>query len=218
MSFISLPISAAQQQTIISNANIAVSRFAKTYTDKLGLKRFFTKEDLEDIVGNTIYKACRSFNCFNPAKAKLSTWVSRIAVNCVISAFEYKAKRIPISNALFTENKENGDEFSADEFCDGRKGFCPEVWDMLSEYDADKELNQKEFEYLVRKEISKLSEKNQHFEHMLEEGETPKTMAASEGCTPDAAAKRIWVIRQTLKDPISDIADEFGFSMRKVAC
>ena len=54
MSIISLPISAAQQQTIISNANIAVSRFAKTYTDKLGLKRFFTKEDLEDIVGNTI--------------------------------------------------------------------------------------------------------------------------------------------------------------------
>ena len=218
MSYSSRSISAEQQNTIISNANIAVARFAKSYADKLGLKRFFTKEDLEDIAGNTIYKACRSFDCFDPSKAKLSTWVSRIAINCVISAVEYKAKRLPISNALYDENSENGDEFSADEFCDSRKGFNPEVWGLLSEYEADKEINRKEFEYSVRKEVSKLSEKNQRFERMLEEGDAPRDMALAEGCSADAAAKRVWVIRQTLREPLSEIADEFGISRRKVAC
>ena len=211
-------ISAAQQQSIIDNANFAAARFAKSYTDKLGLRNLFTREDIEDIAGTTICKACRSFGGFNPAKAKLSTWVSKIAANCVIDAVDYKITRRPISGELFVENRESGDEFEADEFCDVRKGFNPEVRDLLSEYDADREVNRKEFESLVRAEISKLSDKNQRFERMLEEGDTPKTMALVEGCTADAAAKRVWVIRQTLKEPVSGIADEFGISSRKLAC
>jgi len=217
MSYVTLPISTAQQQTIINNANIAVARFAKSYADKLGLKRLFTKEDIEDIVGNTLYKACRSFGCYNPAKAKLSTWVSRIAVNCVISAVDYKMKRIPISYDMYVEKSESGDEFGVDEFCDERCGFNADVWDMLSEYEADRQLNEKEFEACVRAQCEKLSEKNQRFERWLEDGMTPKDMAAQEGCTADAAAKRVWVIRQALKEPISEIADEFGFSCRKLA-
>ena len=84
--------------------------------------------------------------------------------------------------------------------------------------EADKEINRKEFEYSVRKEVSKLSEKNQRFERMLEEGDAPRDMALAEGCSADAAAKRVWVIRQTLREPLSEIADEFGISRRKVAC
>ena len=217
MSYSSRFMSAEQQGSIINNAKIAVTRFAKSYTGRHGLKHFFTKEDLEDIAGNAIYKACRSFECFDPSKAKLSTWVSRIALNCAISAAEYKAKRIPISNELYAENSESGDEFSVDEFCDSRKGFNPEVWDLLSEFEADKEINRKEFEYSVRKEVSKLSEKNQRFEYMLEAGDSPKDMVLSEGCSANAAAKRVWVIRQALQKPLSKIADEFGISTKKVA-
>ena len=211
-------ISAAQQQAIIDNANIAAARFAKSYTDKLGIRNLFTREDIEDIAGTTICKACRSFGCYNPARGKLSTWVSSIASNCVIDAVDYKIKHLPISGELFAENRESGDEYCADEYCDERKGFTPKVWDLLSEYEADKELNQQEFERCVRAEISKLSEKNQRFERMLEKGETPKTMALVEDCTADAAAKRVWVIRQTLKQPVAEIADEFGISSKKVAC
>lgn len=211
-------ISAAQQQSIIDNANYATARFAKYYTEKHGFRNLFTKEDIEDIAGTTICKACRSFGCFNPAKAKLSTWVSTIAANCVKDAIDYKIKHLPLSDELFVENRESGDEFEADEFCDGRKGFNPKVWDLISENDADREVNRKEFESRVREEISKLSEKNQRFERMLEEGDSPKTMALAEGCTADAASKRIWIIRQTLKEPVSVIADEFGLSNRKLAC
>ena len=208
MSYYSHHISAEQQNTIINNANISVAKFAKSYADKHGLKRFFTKEDIEDIAGNTIYKACRSFDCYDPSRAKLSTWVSRIAANCVISAVEYKAKRLPISNALYVENAENGNEFSVDEFCDKRKGFSTEICGLFSEYEADKEINRKEFDYCFRKEVSKLSEKNQRFERMLEEGYTPKDMALAEGCSANAAAKRVWVIRQTLREPISKLASQ----------
>lgn len=211
-------ISAAQQQSIIDSANFAAAKFAKSYTDKIGFRNLFTKEDIEDIAGTTISKACRSFGRFNPAKAKLSTWVYTIAANCVIDAATYKIRRRPLTGELFVENHENGDEFEADECCDARKGFNPMVWDLISEYDADREINREEFESLVRAEISKLGDKNQRFARLLEEGHTPKTMALVEGCTADAAAKRVWVIRQTLKEPVSGIAEEFGISNRKLAC
>ena len=211
-------ISDAQQRTIIDNANIAVARFAKSYADKLGFKRLFTKEDIEDIAGNVICKAWRSFASYDPEKAKLSTWVSRIAVNCVIDAVDYKIKHRPISHELFVENTENGEEFNAYEVCDERSGFNPEVRDLLYEHDAESDLASKELEDRFREEQAKLSAKNQRFLIWFEEGYAPKDMAAMEGCTPNAAAKRMFVIRQALKESLEDIAEDFGISLKKYAC
>jgi RNA polymerase sigma factor (sigma-70 family) len=217
VSIVTPTITRAQQHIIIDNANIAVARIAKCYTAKRGLINLFTKEDIEDIACNTICKAWRSFASFNPDKAQLSTWVSRIAVNCVIDAVDYKIKHLPISGELFEKDPKSGEETGEEEYCDKRKGFNPEVRDMLSEYDAEKELSQKEFETCVKEECSKLSEKNQRFERWLEEGYTPKEMAAMEGCTADAAAKRLWFIRKTLKKSIGEVAKEFGIYSGKLA-
>ena len=218
MSYSSSKMSYNQQETIIRNAEAAVAKFAKSYADKHGRKNFFSKEELEDIAYSAIFKACRSFSSYDPAKSKLGTWVGRIAVNCAISAVDYKMKRIPFSYPLEVEALESGDEFSAGDYCDESKGFNPEVWALLSEYEADRDINREEFESGVRREISKLSEKNQRFVRMLEEGDSPKDMAIAEGCSADAASKRLWVIRQTLKEPLSKISDEFGISYWKVAC
>ena len=49
---LSRTISAAEQQKIISSAHVAVSVFVYSYTNKLGNRRFFTKEDIEDIAGD----------------------------------------------------------------------------------------------------------------------------------------------------------------------
>jgi len=89
---------------------------------------------------------------------------------------------------------------------------------LFSENEADRDLEIKEFESSIRKQTGKLSEKNQRFELLLEEGYAPKDMAAVENCTPDAAGKRIWVIRQTLREPVQEIAEEFGISFKKYAC
>jgi len=217
MSYSTRPLSAKEQNAIITNANFAVARFAQAYADRQRMKMFFTKEDIEDIAGNTIYKACRSFNSYDPNKGALSTWVSHIAASCVITAFVYKLKRIPISYALTVEN-EDGDKYDLDEVCDSRKGFNQKMSELFSEFEADRNLDIKEFEDSVRKQTRKLSEKNQRFELLLEEGYAPKDMAAVENCTPDAAGKRVWVIRQTLREPVQKIADEFGVSFKKYAC
>ena len=65
---------------------------------------------------------------------------------------------------------------------------------------------------------SKLSDKNQRFLTMLEEGYEPRDMAEREGCTPNAAAKRIHDIRKALKAAIAEIAREFDVFSEKLAC
>ena len=67
--------------------------------------------------------------------------------------------------------------------------------------------------------VGKLSDKNQKFFSMLVEEElTPKEMAEREGCTANAASKRIWDIRQALKAAIAETAREFGLFFGKIAC
>lgn len=41
--------------------------------------------EAEDVVAEAYLNAARSFSSFNPARAKFSTWVVRIASNCMVS-------------------------------------------------------------------------------------------------------------------------------------
>lgn len=211
------PISDAQQKVIFAIAPKAVASCAKSYASKHGLGRFFTKEELEDITGEVYYKACRSFGTFNPSKSALPTWVWTIAFRCVLNAVDYKVKRLPISCEMYEENDHNGDEYSAEEYCDVRKGFNSDITAKFSEYEADRELFERDFREQLQKEVSKLSEKNQRYVSMLEDGLTRVEMAEVEGCSADAAAKRVWVIRQTLGEPVAEIAAECGISCTRLA-
>lgn len=209
---LSRTISAAEQQKIISSAHVAVSVFVYSYTNKLGNRRFFTKEDIEDIAGDVIYKACRSYDRYDSEKSSLKTWISHIAFNCVKDAIDYRMKRIGLSEPMYSENSKD-DEYNIVDTPDPKKGFNSSVWDLVSEYSADKDINRKEFEEEVMGKVSKLSDKNKKFFSMLvDEKLTPKDMAKREGCTANAAAKRIWDIRHALKTAIAETAREFGLS------
>ena len=209
---LSRTISAAEQQKIISSAHVAVSVFVYSYTNKLGNRRFFTKEDIEDIAGDVIYKACRSYDRYDSEKSSLKTWISHIAFNCVKDAIDYRMKRIGLSEPMYSENSKD-DEYNIVDTPDPKKGFNSSVWDLVSEYSADKDINRKEFEEEVMGKVGKLSDKNQKFFSMLvDEKLTPKDMAKREGCTANAAAKRIWDIRHALKTAIAETAREFGLS------
>ena len=209
---LSRTISAAEQQKIISSAHVAVSVFVYSYTNKLGNRRFFTKEDIEDIAGDVIYKACRSYDRYDSEKSSLKTWISHIAFNCVKDATDYRMKRIGLSEPMYSENSKD-DEYNIVDTPDPKKGFNSSVWDLVSEYSADKDINRKEFEEEVMGKVSKLSDKNKKFFSMLvDEKLTPKDMAKREGCTANAAAKRIWDIRHALKTAIAETAREFGLS------
>ena len=209
-------ISIAEQQTIMSSANTAVAVLCSSISNKLGNKLFFSKEDIEDIAGEVIYRACRSYDGFDCEKSSLKTWVSRIALNCVKDALDYRMKRIELSKSM--ESPKDDDEYNKAETVDRKKGFNTSIWDMVSEYSADKDINQKEFEEEVMSEVGKLSDKNQKFFSMhYDEELTPKEMAEREGCTANAASKRILDIRKALKEAIKDTAEEFGFFIEKMA-
>ena len=45
--------------------------------------RMGAADDAEDVVAEAYLKAARSFGRFDPSRAKFSTWVVRIAVNCM---------------------------------------------------------------------------------------------------------------------------------------
>ena len=216
---LSRSLSAAEQRAIISTANVAVSVHANSITAKLPNKYFFTNEDIEDMAGEVIYRACRSFDRFDSEKSSLKTWVSRIALNCVKDALDYRIKRIGLSEPIFSESSKDDDEYNKVETSEFKKGFDTSVWDLVSEYSADKDINRNEFEETVMGEVGKLSDKNQKFFSMLVDEElTPREMAEREGCTANAAAKRIWDIRHALKTSIAETAREFGLFFGKIAC
>ena len=207
-------LSPAVQHSIINAANISVSRYAKAFCDKIGNKHFFSPEDLEDIAGTTVYKACRSFETYTSEKGKISTWISQIAFNALKDAIDYKMKRLAISCPMFTESQDTRDEYSEDEFFEESN---PDEKAVYYEYSADVEVNRKDFELRVNHEISKLSAKNQKYASLLIDGYTPKEMAAIEGCTANAAAKRIWSIRQTLKETLLQVSIEFDVYCDRLA-
>ena len=212
-------LSAVEQRAIISSANIAVSVHVNSFTAKLPNKYFFTNEDIEDIAGEVIFRACRSYDRFDSDKSSLKTWVSSIALNCVKDALGYRMKRIGLSEPMNSESSKDNDEYNKVETSDPKKGFDTSVWNLVSEYSADKDINQKEFEEEVMGKVDKLSDKNQKFFSMLFEEElAPKEMAEREGCTANAAAKRIWDIRHSLKAAIAETAREFGLFFGKIAC
>ena len=186
----------SEQKNILSSAKTSVEFCVSNYADKTGLKHVFTTEDIEDIVCDTVYKACRSFASFDENKAKLSTWVNRIAVNCVRDAIDYRMKRRNISCELIEENSESGEEFGLNEvYCESLEEHF-EGWARVSEDAADKELLRKDFEAYVSSSLSGMSERDRKFLEWMKLGYTAKEMAAMDGCSTNAASKRMWSIRQ----------------------
>lgn len=198
MSF-SFSLSAAQQHQLIATANAAVVRFVTIFSDKIRNKHFFTREDIEDIAGNVIMKAWRSIDGYDPEKAKLSSWVYRIAVNCVKDAVDYKMKRLSISGSMFISSNDEGDECNADEYI-----LDPAVLDSMCDNSADDRVLQSDLKGRISQTVSKMSDKRQRVAHMLTVGYTPKEMAAVEGSTPTAMAKCVWDIRQALKVALTE--------------
>lgn len=211
------PLSVAEQQTITSTAKIAVSHFIYQLFGKNGMKSFFTQTETEDIVGDTIYKACRSIDGFDPEKGKLSTWIYQIAFRCVLDAYNYKMKRVNISCPMTAISQEDGDEYNASETSKKKSGLCLEMNELLSRNEADTDINFKEFENRIQKKVGKLSDINQRFfEYFAEMGLAPREIAALEGCTPNAAAKRVHDIRQCLKPSLANLAHIYDIHFGKI--
>ena len=212
-------LSAAEQRAIISASNIAVRRIVKWLVGKAGLSEgFFREEELEDISGETLAHACRSLDTYDSEQSKLTTWVSRIALNCVKDALNYKMKRLDISYSYYSENSDDGDEFDSTEVADEHTAFYPELYSKMNEYNPETVVCRREFEEEVYGHVGRLSEKSQRYTHLLVEGYTPKEMASLEGSNANAAAKRVFDIRKALKAGLAELAREFEVYGINLAC
>lgn len=192
-------LSAAEQQTLLTAARFAVVRFACYFTDKTGHKSFFTKEDIEDLVQDAALKAWRSLESYNPDRAKLSTWVTRIAVNCVKDSIDYKMKRLGISESMYTRYRGDDKEVDATEVYDCKCDLAPEIQCATYSFIADAEIERKELEQGILREARKLGDRNERVVRLLLEEYTPKEIAEVDGCTPTAAATRVCRIRHALR-------------------
>ena len=213
------PTHASLPEALMTAAEFSVAKYANYWAVKLNNPRFFSPEDREDLVGTALLKAWGSIDRFNPAIAKFQTWVDSIVRNCVKDRVDYKLKRADISRewkGLPAWNSD--DDVLGDEFCDRKKGFNPDMVELLSVDAADKETDREEFEACVLERIARLDGKDRLFLRALMEGDKPKDMALRFGCSANAAAIRVCKIRKALRGPLARLAGEFGITYFRRAC
>lgn len=210
-------LSAAEQQSLLSTARFAVVRFTNSFSDKIGHKHFFSKEDIEDMVQDVAMKVWRSLDGYDPTRSKFSTWVGRISVNCVKDAIDYKMKRIGISESMYVMSTGDKEELDFSELGDNSRRISPEAWSATSCYAADREVERKDSELGVWREAHRLGDKNERVIRLLAGGYATKEIAAVEGWTPNAAATRVCRARRALKAALADAAEKYGFHYPSIA-
>lgn len=75
--------------------------FTKLYLESYGQVYNYVRRRMggdpaaEDVVAEAYLLAARSFHRYDPTRAKFSTWVTRIAINCMVS--HYRSERASVS-------------------------------------------------------------------------------------------------------------------------
>lgn len=162
----------------------SVRKSVETYGKAGG--RDLSVEELEDLFQDSILKALKYCNRFDPAKAQAKTWASRIAFNAQRDAFREHNKhlaRFVRPEALDEDGEPDGSFF--DEVSDG--------------YSADREVEGNEAMDRIENAISSLNENYQFIISLQLEGLKPKKMAKLIGCTADAASTLLCRARKALK-------------------
>ncbi len=148
--------------------------------------RDLSAEELEDLFQDSILKALKYCNRFDPTKAQAKTWAGRIAFNAQRDAFREHNKhlaRFVRPEALDKDGEPKGSFF--DEVADG--------------YSADREVEGNEAVERIMNAIRSLNENYQFIISLQMEGMKPKKMAELIGCTADAAATLLCRARKALK-------------------
>lgn len=171
---------------------------AKYATEK---GRLMSAEDLEDIFQESILKALMYSNSFNPDKAKVQTWASRIAKNSQIDAYKRKVKRectfVPLESST----------------TDDDKYIAAEVESAAGGYWADHDLEVSENYHRIENAINSLQESYRFIISLQLEKMKPKDMAKIIGCTADAASTLLCRARKALKKALGrDLLAEYGIA------
>ncbi|MDO4214119.1 MAG: sigma-70 family RNA polymerase sigma factor [Bacteroidales bacterium] len=164
----------------------SVRKSVETYGKAGG--RDLSAEELEDLFQDSILKALKYCNRFDPAKAQAKTWANRIALNAQRDAFREHNKHL----ARFVRpwgNSSEDEELDYSSFFDNLPGG----------YSADREVEGSEAMDRIENAISSLNENYQFIISLQLEGLKPKKMAELIGCTANAASTLLCRARKALK-------------------
>ena len=197
-------MSAAMQHQLVTDSIIAVSRFCNSYASKIGLKHFFSAEEIQDIAGDVRLDACQYYRNYKPEKSKFSTWVRGIASNCVKDAICAKIKRLPISVRFQQMGKT--DSANMDELIKGAE-------EVLSGLSADARIYLMDLESSIRDVLSKMNNRKQVIYHLTQqEGLKPREIAKIIGCSSKTVSRNLCEIKNALKRSLSDNGLEYEIS------
>ena len=132
-------------------------------------------QDMGDIEGNTLEKVWRHRNTFDPSKAALSTWVWRIASNCISDYWEERGRR---------ENWDSPEKSNIS--LDSKWGYSIDVAD---ESGVESDLFKQEKIEWLNEHVKLLSERRRLVVEEIRKGTEREEIARQLGCTPGAVYK-----------------------------
>lgn len=78
--------------------------------------RMRNTQDTEDVVAEAYLRAARSFSSFDPERAKFSTWVVRIAVNCMNDHYRKTRHALALDDVSEAELSLPGEQEHLDDY------------------------------------------------------------------------------------------------------
>lgn len=168
-------------QEIFDAIRASVENYGKTRG------RLLDAEDLEDLFQDSVLKALKYCGKFDPSKAQVKTWASRIAENGQKDAFKRVIKRRVASEPLEACN------WDGDEYID------PHVMVAAGGCGAESEVESSEAMERILRAIDSLNENQRFILSLHRDGMKPRDMAELIGCTADAAATLLCRARKALK-------------------
>ena len=94
--------------------------FTKLYLGSYGIVYNYVRsrmgsDDAEDVVADAFMLAARSFGSFDPKRAKFSTWVIKIAMNCMASHYRKSHATVDLEEVPEGLFAEQGEEDTVDD-------------------------------------------------------------------------------------------------------
>jgi len=151
-------------------------------------KLHLSVDDIEDVCQDVLYKMLKARSAFDPNRASVRTWVSKIAYNCIVDTVE-KRVRGPKTISLTPIMDGYNDE-------DCRTNLV----DLLARADADFECVT-DIE-LVNQAKASLSKKHRLVLELRDAGYKPSAIADELGITPNAASILLNRARKALMEKL----------------
>lgn len=153
--------------------------------------------EIDDVIQDTVIKAFQYWNTFNPERAQLKTWVSRIAVQRLSDALKKEKGLTPLEY-----HSKEGDSYIR----------FDRTYDVG--YEADRGLESYETMESISEAINSIpGNQKRILELSLDEDLKPRQMAERVGCSADAAAVLLCRARKAVRKRLGhEFMDEQGFA------